>query len=658
MSPKPADALDTLRHLRLLHDSLLLRGGGTPAGRYTVPALWLPPGRTTRPVDVNPYEFYAGVTGSIIGTGPVPLVGKSGAGGPLETGDRSRGAGQGGRWSAEAVVYNMMVRLTCAYDHVGDGELSLQNGCGWREGGSFLKAIAILSHISSLGANTIHLLPVQEIGHDGRRGNLGSPYAVKDPMAFDPALGEPNTGLDIGSQFAAFLEAAHHRGIRVILELPLRTLSKDCVWVRDHPEWFYWITQVAAFRPPTFTDGDIRRATEKIESGNHENLPAPAQSYREMFTESPDPGSITIEGDRWTGTTADGRKVVIPGAFADWPPDDHQPVWDDVTYLKYHQDERFNYPAYNTIRMYDSSLLAGGTGTIPLWEKIENVVAHYATVYGIDGLMIDMAHAMPGEMAVNLIRNVREIHPDFAFWAEDFSRNEDQVRLGFNAALGGQWACQHRTGDFVDMLDWLARTPGLPPHLATPETHNTPRAIIRPGGERFCRYAWTISCFIPGIPFIHSGFELYEQRPVNTGLGFTADQLSLFPPESLPLFSAHRLRWDAVTAPPDWMSRPLAVRERFRDRILAGHDAGFRLISGGDPRIIAFVRTGSGGDLIVAANADMETRVNAALAAEFKSPEYPDLLSESVFQVVHGVLSGILEPGQVVVFDLPTGERV
>ncbi len=633
--------MDSLRHLKLLHEALSHPQDQVRTRRYAIPGRWFPTGHRASPASRDPFALYASVTGAVLNADPVPLC----------------GSGQtGGGWCREAVVYNMLVRLTCAYDHDGDGVLGLPvNGDGWRETGSFLKAIAILPYIRSLGANTIHLLPVQQIGMDGRRGTLGSPYAVRDPLAIDPSLGEPNTGVPAMTEFAAFLEAARHSGFRVIVEIPLRTLSKDAAWVEDNPEWFYWIRSDRKFAPPRFDREEIAAATRKIEAGDREGLPPPSAEYRGIFTAPPQRGAVRLDGVRWSGTLPDGQGVVVPGAFADWPPDDHQPVWDDVTYLKLYQDPRFNYPAYNTVRMYDSSLLHGDSATATLWEKLGSVVAAYAGMTGVDGIMIDMAHALPEPLVRRLVAGARDINPGFSFWAEDFSRTPGQVSVGFDAVLGGQWACQHNPVDFASMLDWISGTPQLLPHLATPETHNTPRAAGRKWGARYSRYAWTISCFIPGIPFIHSGFELYEIRPVNTGLGFTPRELASFPTEELPLFSPHALSWSQADATVEWVARPLGIRARFNDCILPVVGAECRIVDPGDRRVLAFIRSNrnSGHSLLIVGNSDLEHRVDFTLRGVTpRGGSWTDLLSGESIGGFPGGVNGGLDPGQVFVFEL------
>jgi len=48
---------------------------------------------------------------------------------------------------------------------------------------------------------------------------------------------------------------------------------------------------------------------------------------------------------------------------------------------------------------------------------------------------------------------------------------------------------------------------------------------------------------MPVIPFVHNGFELFEQIPVNTGLDFTSTEQNQFTPYDLALFSESYLNW-------------------------------------------------------------------------------------------------------------------
>ena len=79
---------------------------------------------------------------------------------------------------------------------------------------------------------------------------------------------------------------------------------------------------------------------------------------------------VKKEEGRYIGTLADGTRLRIPGAFADWPPDDNQPPWGDVTYLRMYTHPDFNYIGYNTIRMYDTRLTQAEYVNRPLWDRI------------------------------------------------------------------------------------------------------------------------------------------------------------------------------------------------------------------------------------------------------------------------------------------------
>ncbi len=450
-------------------------------------------------------------------------------------------------------VYNMLVRYTCAYDHNSDGKVEIgTNAEGFRETGTFLKAIALLPYIHSLGCDTIYLLPVTSIGQKGRKGNLGSPYAIADPYVLDKNLSEPILEMNVETEFAAFVEAAHLTGMKVVIEFVFRTASIDSPLALEHPEWFYWIRddvkmsdepgkEKFEYGPPRFDDKTLKLIKEKINNNNYSRLPAPDKKYREIFTETP--VRVFRENGYIKGITKKGIKCKIPSAFADWPPDDNQPLWTDVTYLKMYDYRRFNYIAYNTIRMYDTALAKQRYAVKSLWTHIEGIIPHYQDKYGIDGVMIDMGHALPKDLLKSLIEKARKKNKDFILWEENFSLSETSHQLGFDATLGYMPFDQHIPEKMKNIVKLLAYGRSPIPFFLTPETHNTKRAAARPGHKDYSKYAFGLNVFLPGLLFIHSGFELGETCPVNTGLQFTQEEIAAYPPEKLPLFSVAALNW-------------------------------------------------------------------------------------------------------------------
>ncbi len=615
---------------------------------YAVPALWLPGGKKGAAVRIEPSRFYSDALRAIArqkATRPRP--------------------GKGGSWTNDAVIFNMFVRSTTAFDHNRNGRLDLpQNEGGWRETGTFLKAAAILPYIRGLGANTIHLLPITAIGSDGNKGTLGSPYAIKNPYHIDDRLAEPHLGLGVEEEFRMFVRCAHHLGLRVVVEFVFRTSSKDGDWVKEHPEWYYWIKANVADREPgshaedrygnpLFTPEELKVIKTRVEAGDLDQLPPPHDIYRSMFTEPPHPSNIRLEQGRWIGTLPDGTRVRIPGAYADWPPDDTQPPWGDVTYLKMYDHPDFNYIAYNTIRMYDRRLARKENVNVSLWERIVEIVPHYQKEFGIDGVMIDMGHALPMELKQRMIHRARAIDPQFAFWDENFSISTKSVDEGYNAVIGYQWSDQHHPEKFRTMLRRFGDE-GYPiAFFATPESHNTPRAAARPGGMRYSRYAWAISNFIPAVPFLHSGLELGEKFPINTGLDFTRDDLARFPSETLPLFSEGAYAWlnrEECTA---WVRAVSAVRLRHAKLITDRSPASFRWIETGNA-VIAFLRTARrpAKSLLVLANSSMTSRTRADIEVATKKRALKNLLGTTSYPVRGTKLSVPLAPGEVLVFEL------
>jgi hypothetical protein len=615
---------------------------------YRIPSLWVSPKGVGKETTVNPYTYFLSAVSKVKQV-RVPRRGKP----------------SGGEWTRSAVIYNMFVRTTAAYDHDGDGQLDLPlNGDGFRETGTFLKALAMLPYIKQLGANTIHLLPVTSIGHDGNKGTLGSPYAIKNAYELDENLGEPSLGLDVKTQFKAFVEAAHRMGFKVVAEFVFRTAAKDGDWVKEHPEWFYWIkesvplrasgsTDEAAYGSPIFTPEELRRIHADVTEGRLGDLIPPHESYKAFFTEPPASGMVTYTGGRYLGTTGDGVKVKIPGAFADWPPDDNQPPWGDVTYLRMYDHPDFNYIGYNTIRMYDARLATKEHVNTPLWKKIIGIIPYYQKEFRIDGVMIDMGHALPMDLKSRMVAAAREHDHDFAFWDENFSVTQRSREEGYNAVFGFTMFDQHHP-DRMKSLCSRHATEGFPiPYFATPENHNTPRAAARPGGVVYARWTVAVNAFLPAIPFIHSGFELAERYPINTGLDFTTEEIRRFPSEKLPLFSEHAYDWLSHHAFPEWVGKVMAVRQRYANLVADPSPATFQLLHDSNPKILAFARLDAPGKrrVAVVSNMNHSSGEMTSVPVETQRARLVDLLTGSEIHRRDGHLHLHLEPGQALVFE-------
>ncbi|MEP7288331.1 MAG: alpha-amylase [Chloroflexota bacterium] len=576
---------------------------------YFVPGLWVD-GETTAPIEVNPFAFYSQRLSEIYASEPQALVQGNG----------------GGDWSRHAIIYNLFPRLTAAFDHNNDGSLA-PNADGWRETGTLLKCIALLPYIRSMGFNTVHLLPITTIGQDGKKGTLGSPYAIRNPYQMDNNLIEPVLELNIDHLFAGFVEAAHRLGLRVVLEFVLRTGARDSDWIHDHPDWFYWIRadtpdrigrgtgRLNVYGNPIFSSDTLGLIKSKVGNGDFHNLPTPSTMYRALFTVPPRPDQVFMENGRYFGTLDDGTKVRIPGAFTDWPPDDNQPPWTDVTYLRMFNHPDFNYMAYNTIRMYDNKLATPENCNWPLWDAIAGVIPHYQHGFGIDGVMIDMGHALPRTLKQRIVGTAREINSDFAFWDENFSITQFSKDEGYNAVMGWMVLNAHEADNLRHLIHEMRHSHLPISFFAAPENHNTPRTASRPGGLTYAHYILALTITLPAMPFILSGFELGETQPINTGLGFNNEQLAHYPADKLPLFSERAFDWSRPRNMVTSVRYALSLRHKYEAVFNNTSSDSFVMGYSDNPRILVFSRCYDDQWISIIANTDQhhEQRGRVAL---------------------------------------------
>jgi hypothetical protein len=512
--------------------------------------------------------------------------------------------------------------------------------------------------------NTIHLLPITVIGSDGNKGSLGSPYAIKNPYKLDERLCEPFHELGAEAEFAAFVEAAHRLGMRVVMEFVFRTASKDSEWVTDHPNWFYWIDANMPDRSeenpdgygnPRFSPEELLVISQRVKRNDLSSLPPPSMAYRNMFHDMP--MEITMEGEHYIGIMEDGLRVRIPGAFADWPPDDIQPPWNDVTYLKMYEHQSFDYMAYNTIRMYDTRLATVDNENRGLWNTIINVIPHYQKNFGIDGVMIDMGHALPKRLKQSIVERARKVDPDFAFWEENFAISSRSRQEGYNATVGYLWSDEHLPHKLLEFLKMLETVDVPVPFFATPETHNTPRAARREGGTSFSRMTMVINAFLPAIIFLHEGYELGETYPVNTGLGFTPEEIAELPSHKLPLFSESALCWTNTDEMSALVAKVLAVRAQWHDIVVSPSHHSIKVLETSDPRVLCYMRQSRDGKnaFAVVANTDCTNAANAVVLLDAQYDILTDEISgEEVGKNDQGGFAFVLQPGQAVVCELRT----
>ncbi len=98
--------------------------------------------------------------------------------------------------------------------------------------GTFAGVEAQLPRLKELGVDILWLMPMYEIGTEGRKGTLGSYYAISDYKKVNPEFGTME-------DFEHLLAAAHKLGFKVILDWVANQTAPDHVWMTEKPADFY-----------------------------------------------------------------------------------------------------------------------------------------------------------------------------------------------------------------------------------------------------------------------------------------------------------------------------------------------------------------------------------------------------------------------------------
>lgn len=106
--------------------------------------------------------------------------------------------------------------------------------------GTLRDLVRELPHITgTLGCRILHLLPVSPVPTTfGRFGRFGSPYALQDLTAIDPALVEFDHRTTGVQQFCELARATHAAGARLMLDLVINHTGWGSALHEQHPEWF------------------------------------------------------------------------------------------------------------------------------------------------------------------------------------------------------------------------------------------------------------------------------------------------------------------------------------------------------------------------------------------------------------------------------------
>ncbi|MHC1684275.1 MAG: alpha-amylase family glycosyl hydrolase [Clostridiaceae bacterium] len=504
----------------------------------------------------------------------------------------------GGDWIKKSSVYSIHIRTATSFDHNKSGELEVLNEDNLKETGTFVKAISLLPLLVKMGIDVVYMLPITSHSTKFKKGDMGSPYSIKDFFKIDDELKDPMTGEEftVEDEFAAFVEACHILNIKVLIDIIPRTAARDNNLIIEHPEWFYWLKtdKLKKYKPP-FVPGIEPNSKPTKENIDKIYLSIEVQDHIRKFSHSPN----LVDKNKWKRIKKRYEKdktvefidliekefgLTTAPAFSDCI-NDPQPPWDDVTYFRLYLDhpiESKNYfhedlPPYILFDTIKGNMFKGEVVNQQLWETLCDIIPYFQDNFGIDGARIDMGHALPKELVEKIIKKPKEINNEFCFIAEELypHRAEEARKLGYNMIIGQGFYKEprykdHSTHGFMYDSRFLKT-----PVFACAETHDTARVAARDGGENLAKALMMLNLFMPnGVPFINSGMEILEKQPMNLGLDCRENEQFILPENDpfygkLALFDkyslhwCHKKRWEI----PDMLDTASRIRDRYIDSI-------------------------------------------------------------------------------------------
>lgn len=98
--------------------------------------------------------------------------------------------------------------------------------------GDFNGITARLDDLKKTGVDILWLMPVNPIGVKGKKGTIGSPYAVRDYYGINPAYGAKD-------DLKRLVREAHSRGMKVIVDVVFNHSAWDNTLVTQHPDYYH-----------------------------------------------------------------------------------------------------------------------------------------------------------------------------------------------------------------------------------------------------------------------------------------------------------------------------------------------------------------------------------------------------------------------------------
>lgn len=483
---------------------------------YAIPVSWnlygYPNGKEIRSKEllVHPYEFYVFTLRHILkeangewksNTNENPSIGRA--------------------WIRQASIYSLMVRTATAWDHDRDDHLTKENLYHLNDHGTFLKSLLLLPLLKRMGIDTILLHQMFSLCTTQTVHDFAHKEAVYDFRSIDPTLQDPLLpNMCVEEQCAAFIEACHMLGYRVILEYCPGKVARENSYYKEHPEWFFWMDakQQNTYHPPlcnalpqntipfSYALKDFYRSEDvKQHIARFQDAPASPISYtdvRQLEREL----HITIAPamvDQINANIPVEEDMTIWRMFEDF----HSQVPKDI------RNSAKPYLMQDSIR-YD--LHPGKKPIQALWDYLCDTINWYQDTLHIDGIYLEKPYLLPEKLQRNMVKAARKTHHPFVMIAEDTAAENSSrwMNKGFDA-ISGSGAYEESDIWNFKFHTFSYRLKGNPcPMFAACEAYDS-RRISSVEGTVGTIMLTVMNQFLPnGIPMMMNGVEAFEVQPM------------------------------------------------------------------------------------------------------------------------------------------------
>lgn len=550
-------------------------------------------------------------------------------------------------WYRESVIYHLIPRLSTAWDHDRTSVIEKKNLYHLNDHGTFLKAILLLPLYRRMGINTIMLTAPFALGKSKQHAFAPLPavysFEELDTTLHDPLLGN----YPLEDEYRAFEETAHHLGFHMLWQIDMGTMARDNAYIRQHPEWFYWIDKkqlphmhapnmpyLSTNCPPDNMVVSLLKTSEDVLLQN------------EHFRNAPKAGQTLIEIEKQEQLTT------VP--FMHDRINSTQPVEETYTPFRFYTDTIYTNPAVLRADKYP-----GQKENSSLWEHLLQSLQHLLAAYDIDGFYFTRTYLLPQKLLRMLIDTVKqkekaviieESNPTSVTGADGISGNSAYIEFDV-------W--NHQLQNFAYRLKEQPM-----PVFAAAEFLDSPR-ITQHGNERLSILLHVLNQFLPNsIPLYISGMECMEQQPL---------LLSYFQePHYRNALDIHDIRYqkqpllddyyfeyrnDGMYKLPHLLERIKKIREVYKDVIL-NNDTCIPLWFHSSADGIGFAYRKINSALLVIANTNIDKQTTLCIHAAHAFTNMTNIKIKQIFSTEHpftydvkteenGNITMLFEPGEI-----------